>query len=114
MVAAKIAHIHIERHGFFLGPGVYADVRFGQQHGRGHAARPVFRGRKGMKQLAHRLQPGGLHGSDAPRAQRVGIGQPRGRAAAVVKIGSEVKALHDPDFRRCHNNAWQRVAKEDA
>jgi hypothetical protein len=41
MVAAEIADVHIERHAALLGPGVDAQVRFGQQHRGRHAARPL-------------------------------------------------------------------------
>jgi transketolase len=41
MVGAKVAHIHIHRYPGLLGPGVHAQVRFGQQHGGGDAAGAV-------------------------------------------------------------------------
>ena len=82
MVAAEVAHIDVERHGSHFGPGVHAEVGFGQQDGGGDTGGRVGHRRERMKQFAHRLKGGGQDGLAAPRAEPGGIGQPLGRAAA--------------------------------
>jgi hypothetical protein len=52
-----------------------------------------------MHKMAHRLQTSRLHGADAQRQQGGRIDQQCRIAAAMVKIGGEVQALHGLDWR---------------
>jgi hypothetical protein len=90
VVGAEVADVHVQRHGFLLGPGVNAHMRFGQQHGGRDAARAVHGVGKGVEQLVDGLQAGGLHGLHAPVAQAGGVGEPGRIAAAFVKVGGQV------------------------
>ena len=94
LVATKITHIHIQRHGGFFGPGVHAQVRLGQQHRGSDAARPIGTGGKAVHQLVDGLQPRSLHRLHAGGQQLVGFGEPVRLALAVAEISSEVQALH--------------------
>ncbi len=90
MVGAKIANVHIQRGTGLLRPGMYAQVRLGQQHSSGHTAGAILSGRKGVRQLVDGLQTCRCRRLDAPRQEPLGIGQPCWIALAAFDIGSEV------------------------
>jgi chromosome partitioning protein len=99
MVGSEIAHIHIHRHPGLLGPGVHAQVRFGQEHRGGHAAGAVWRGGERMGQLIDGLQAGTIDFTDAALDEPHGVGQPRRFALAAGQISGEVQALHSQHCR---------------
>ena len=99
MVAAKIAHVHIQRHRALLGPSVNAQVRLGQQHSGSHPARPQRCRRKTVKQLGYGLQARSPYGAHAMLAQAGGIGQTRRVALALVQVRCQMKSLHGWYFR---------------
>ena len=109
VVGPHIAHVDIEAHGPQFGPGVHAQMRFGQQHRGGHTAGAGGAGRKRMHQLVDRLQPTGCHGVQAGLAQRWRVLQPVRRTAAVVQISGQVKAKH----KRLHFSASQGLNEAD-
>ena len=75
-----------------FGPGMYAQVRFGQQTVAVTPPGPEGRA-ENHRQLRHGLQP------DRPRVpgeanKVVGVGQPDCVALAVVEVGGEMQTLH--------------------
>ena len=98
MVIAEIADVHVQRHRALLGPGVDAQMRFGQQHRGGDATGAqlalVQRCGKAVEQLGHGLQTRFGHGLQQVLAQGLSVGQPLRRAVAAVEIGGQVQALH--------------------
>ena len=94
MIAAKVAHVHIQRDCLLLRPGVQAHMRLCQQHGGGESAGRCARHGKGVKQLGHGLQTRVLNRLHAPRASASRLGEPVRIALAAMKIGGEVKSLH--------------------
>ena len=96
VVGAPVADVNVQRHGTQFRPGVHRQMRLGQQHHAGHAARR----RKAVEQRTHRPQPGSLDRLQAQRAQRVGVGHggmPGGVGRTTAQISREVQSLHGAD-----------------
>ena len=85
-------------YGALLGPGVNAQVRFGQQNGGRHAGRAPVGRRESVEQTAHRLQARRLSRCQAMFTQAGGISQPRHITAALVQIGGQMESLHSRYF----------------
>jgi hypothetical protein len=95
VVGAEVAHVDVERRRAELGPGVHGQVRLGEQHDAGHAAR---RG-EAMEQLADRVQSARATAARQQCAARRRRSS-RARAVASAEVGGEVQSVHGARISR--------------
>ena len=94
VVGGEVADVDVERHAGALGPGVDRQVRLGQQHGAGDAARLALVVGESEELLVDHGEPGRVDRVAAQPFESRGVSEQCAVALATVKISGEVQSLH--------------------
>ncbi len=112
VVGGEVADVDIDGDAAGLGPGVYGQVRFGQQHGAGDAA--------GLPLVVRELDPAVLHQGQAglrglcaaQGGDGIGVEHMALVALALVEIGGQVQSVHVACFLLVCGRIAARMAKQ--
>ena len=94
VIGTEIADIDVERDASDFRPGMYRQVRFGQDDGAGDASRVARRIMESVEEATDDRQPVSRACRSAKCFELRGGEQEVGRAAAVKEVGDQVQAIH--------------------